>query len=740
MALEHIKIPNVGTRIGYNVAAGTSSVTIPFTFFEPSDIVVISNGVVLTLGVHYTVVGTGGYDKGFPGGTVVFLQPPTVPSAILVDRQVPIERTVDFPNSGPLQTAALNTELDKSVAIDQQLKTDINALDFRIDVLELGDPRLGRAMLFPPEDLALNHSLPSIGNRAQQTLGFDAVGNIQMRSALTLPDKVRDVVLPLPFNRINKVLGWDATGDNVTLLDVVAGTIVPNSDSISYVHDGATVARSVGEALRERLSIKDFHANVGAGIQANDDAALYAAIVYMNALPTTGATLFYPDGVYFHAACPVKLVHDNCTIEGEGANSAMIVMNTTGPWVSIGDINAAEQTNFVTIRNLDFRFAPAADGCAVAHLENTYSCRLQEIRVTDCDIFVHLGISVGVAKSGAFHTYVQDCSGTSRIAGYPLFDLHYGGGLYVSDCNFANNAAPGTAPVGKFVFGSETVSFTTVRVHQCYFLNYDVGLWIRVSSTATASDYIITNCSFVGMNRWGAYIETGTGGVVVGIRIFNSQIDCYNQDGVLLLGSGGQSDNHAFVNNAFTGAGRSAFASVATAQNIVVANNRIANVNKAGIADGAIQVFSGTGYTIVANVGNNPDSFTRAQYGIVMGAGTDQYLVTANRMGGLTGSYRVDPDSVASHERRMTGNAYASATLFNGYATIFGAALDASGNWINTTPFVVDAIVGGTDFITATAINGVSCGFSTIGTYRLEPGDIIRVQASSPSLTIRRHE
>jgi hypothetical protein len=40
---------------------------------------------------------------------------------VIIARIIPIERTTDFPNSGPLDMAALNTQLDKLVAICQQI-------------------------------------------------------------------------------------------------------------------------------------------------------------------------------------------------------------------------------------------------------------------------------------------------------------------------------------------------------------------------------------------------------------------------------------------------------------------------------------------------------------------------------------------------------------------------------------------------------------------------------------------
>src|SRR5215467_10001614 len=255
---EHIKIPAQTPVVAYTGVA-TGQYTVPFTFFASTDLVVKLNGVIKTLGIDYSVFPTGGFDKGFPGGLVAFLTPQTAADHVVIERRVPIARTIDFPPSGPLQTQSLNTELDKSVAIDQQLAGDIAALDVRLDILELGDPRIGRALLFPPEDINISKTLPAIPGRAQNTLGFDANGQMKMESALLVPDSPRNVEIPQASGRQNKVLGWDSSGFQLAMFDVVAGAISPDAQAINYVGvPGFLGTRSVENRLRERISIKDF--------------------------------------------------------------------------------------------------------------------------------------------------------------------------------------------------------------------------------------------------------------------------------------------------------------------------------------------------------------------------------------------------------------------------------------------------------------------------------------------------
>lgn len=738
MALEHIKIPNVGTRIGYNVAVGTTQLSIPFAFFQPADIIVtnLTTGLVLTLNVHYTITGTGGYDKGFPGGTVNLLAPTAAPYVILIDRWVPIERMTDFPNSGPLQTAALNTELDRSVAIDQQLFTGQQALDARIDVLELGDPRLGRAMLFPVEDLALNHSLPAVANRNNRTLGFATDGNIQMRSAITIPDIGHDEVLPIAASRANKVLGWDATGGFINLVDVVAGAIVPNADNITFQANGSTVVRSVGAVLRERLSIKDFGTNVGEGVQANDDAALAAAITYINGTGGAGLTLFYPAGVYNHGPCPVKLTRSLCTIEGDGAFSAFISFHGPGTWITIGNqATPATPASSIGFRNFSIQLTGATGLFFL--LENTNTVRFENIGINAADGFVRLGV-IGAGPTQAINTYIRNCGGTSANTGGALIACRYGSGLYVDLCNFSVGAA-GIA--GKdFIDFLDSSTFSLVRVTTTQATQYNGICNISLIGGGNVSDIAFVTSTFMNCSGNIFFLSSPGGAVIRGVRVILCAMSTPTATCIFLIGDG-INDEHNFVNNGFLQAGGSAIAGQSNALHIIVSGNRIKNCNATNIAEGAIHITAGTGWNICDNVGNDAESVTRAPWGIIMAAGMDRYIVTGNRIGGTTGSIRADQDGVASHLRRIVNNGFTFAGAgFNGYAIIAAVSPDASGNVINNTPFVCDAIVSGSGFVGATSINGIPIGDATTGCFHLEPADILNVQASAAAVTLRRYE
>lgn len=117
--MAHIQIADISPRVSYTVSTATTVFAVPFAFFEASNLVVTVGASTLVLGSDYSVSGTA-VDGGFSSGTVT-LDTAVTSAVVVIERILPIARTTDFPNSGPLSIPALNTEHDKFVAIMQQL-------------------------------------------------------------------------------------------------------------------------------------------------------------------------------------------------------------------------------------------------------------------------------------------------------------------------------------------------------------------------------------------------------------------------------------------------------------------------------------------------------------------------------------------------------------------------------------------------------------------------------------------
>jgi hypothetical protein len=96
---------------------------VPFTYFENSDLTVTVDGATLALDTDYSVAGDGDTTGGFESGTVT-LTVAVTNATVIVARVLPVERTTDFPNSGPLSIPALNSQFDKIIAMLQELNLE----------------------------------------------------------------------------------------------------------------------------------------------------------------------------------------------------------------------------------------------------------------------------------------------------------------------------------------------------------------------------------------------------------------------------------------------------------------------------------------------------------------------------------------------------------------------------------------------------------------------------------------
>ena len=123
-----INISDVEPRVQYTATSGQTSFTVPFEFFANADLKVYNGSTLLTFNAspssasQYSVTGA-----GVTGGGSITLggSGATLNDIITISRDIAISRTTDFPTSGAFQIASLNEELDKIVAMAQQLERDL---------------------------------------------------------------------------------------------------------------------------------------------------------------------------------------------------------------------------------------------------------------------------------------------------------------------------------------------------------------------------------------------------------------------------------------------------------------------------------------------------------------------------------------------------------------------------------------------------------------------------------------
>ena len=169
-----INLSDNDPRISYTVAQGVTqtSFTVPFEFFDNEDLDVFVDGTLKTLTTDYTVSG----GDGSTGTITLSVTGATGGSTVVITRSIDLDRTTDFPSSGPFNIASLNTELDRLIAITADLKDKVD-----------------RSLQLTDYDFEANLKLPERANRLGAVLSFnDITGDAEVKTlgslgAITLP-------------------------------------------------------------------------------------------------------------------------------------------------------------------------------------------------------------------------------------------------------------------------------------------------------------------------------------------------------------------------------------------------------------------------------------------------------------------------------------------------------------------------------------------------------------------------
>lgn len=193
-----INLSDNDPRISYTVASGVTqgTFTVPFEFFTDADLNLYVDGTLKALSTDYTTTGGNGST-----GTIVMNSGSEVTgiaggSTVVITRSINLERTTDFQTSGPFAIAALNTELDKLVAIQADLKDQAD-----------------RALQLTDFDADASLTLPDVNTRKGKTLAFNGVtGAVESGPSI---DDVQSVSA--------------ASADIATLADIQDGTVATNA-------------------------------------------------------------------------------------------------------------------------------------------------------------------------------------------------------------------------------------------------------------------------------------------------------------------------------------------------------------------------------------------------------------------------------------------------------------------------------------------------------------------------------
>jgi len=237
-----ITISDTEPRVQYTATAGQTSFTVPFEFFANADLKVFNGTTQLTFAAspadqtEYSVSGA-----GQTGGGSITLGAPgaTLNDVITIYRDLAIERTTDFPTSGAFQINSLNTELDKIIAMAQQLERDLK---------------------FSPKAAAttsntFNITFPNLS--ANKVLSVNSAG-----TGLEFAQDITDITTIAGIaNDVTTVSGIAANVTTVANDATDIGTVATNIASVNTVAtniaDVITVANDLNEAISEVETVAD---------------------------------------------------------------------------------------------------------------------------------------------------------------------------------------------------------------------------------------------------------------------------------------------------------------------------------------------------------------------------------------------------------------------------------------------------------------------------------------------------
>lgn len=277
-----IQIADNDARVQYTqaITANTTQLTIDFPFFDLDDINVIfttAAGVDTSLSRGtgtgtFAVVGTA-VDDGFSGGYITLGDTYSAGTdTFTIFRDIPVARTTDFPTSGPFNISALNTDLDKIIAIEQELETKIS-----------------RTMKLSDSDTASSITLPSSATRAQKFLSFDANGAVTVTATIGTfqgTDTTSTTAAYVKHDLVKSTTTAQLNNVYICIQNSPIGTLLTNTTYWTLVVDAVSAASSATAAATSATNA----ANSATQATTNGAAQVALATTQANNAATSATT------------------------------------------------------------------------------------------------------------------------------------------------------------------------------------------------------------------------------------------------------------------------------------------------------------------------------------------------------------------------------------------------------------------------------------------------------------------
>lgn len=292
-----INLADNDPRDSYAVGQGVSqsAFTVTFEFFDDADLNVYVDGVLKTLTTDYTTTGGDGST-----GTVNFVSPvvgATGGSTVVITRSIDLERTTDFPSSGPFNIASLNTELDRFIAISADLRDQVDRslklVDYDVDVdtqMPLRDDRKGKVLAFNtttgvPEAgpeigdistiVAITADISTLADIEDGTIATDAISNLASAytQVITLSSYTSQLTTLAAISADIEALA--DIEDGTTATDAISGLSAISSDVTAAVSNEANIT-SVASNIADINTVSGISSDVSAVAAISGDVTVVA--------------------------------------------------------------------------------------------------------------------------------------------------------------------------------------------------------------------------------------------------------------------------------------------------------------------------------------------------------------------------------------------------------------------------------------------------------------------------------
>lgn len=265
-----INISDNDPRVSYSVAESVTQTTftVPFEFFDDSDLNVYLDGTQKQITTHYTVSG----GDGSTGTVTMSVTGATGGSTVIITRSIAQERTTDFPSSGPFNIASLNTELDRFTAIAADLQDSVDRSLKLIDYdstadtqIPLLDSRKGTVLGFNATTGAAEAGpkIAAVGSLAAITADINTLADIEDGTVAT-----------------NAISGLAAIKTNVTTVAGISSNVTAvagNESNINTVAADGTDIGTVATNISNVNSVAGISSNVSTVAGLSSDIAAVAA-------------------------------------------------------------------------------------------------------------------------------------------------------------------------------------------------------------------------------------------------------------------------------------------------------------------------------------------------------------------------------------------------------------------------------------------------------------------------------